>query len=171
MEMWIKETSPKWDENKIRLLIQENPGCFNLENPIIGEKLFGIWYKLDIEKKTEGYLRISELFEDDIGDSNATPIYEDYEAEIVISKKYQRKKHGLVGLQIIEEKAKELGGKKIHAIVKSTNPGKDIVINWLKSNGFENHTFGEEMNDIKRQRISEKTGNWDVTMVKKLIIE
>ena len=131
---WVSETSPRWDDDKDRIVGGAPKGAlaFNPMRP--GEAVPGTWWRVDEDGRTVGYGWMDSTWNG---------------AEILLAVEQGRRGTG-VGtfiLDRLEEEAQSRGLNYIFNVVQPTHPEREKVTSWLEARGFQ----GGEDGDLRRR--------------------
>lgn len=123
--IWTKESTPRWDEDKARIVGGAPTGVFDVRYAelAVGSLVPGSWWRVQSDGETVGYGWLDVVWGD---------------AEILLATDPNRPGQGIgtFVLAHLEEEAEQLGLNRLYNIVRPTHPDKVAVSAWLAKRGF-----------------------------------
>jgi len=122
---WHKESTPRWDEAKQRIVAGAAPGTFDVRYKTleVGQLVPGTWWRVDDDGRTVGYGWLDVVWGD---------------AEILLATDTELRGQGVGSfvLEHLEAEAHGLGLNRLYNIVRPTHPEGEKVTRWLTKRGF-----------------------------------
>lgn len=122
---WIRETSPRWDEEKARIVGGAPAGIFDsrYRSLLKGELLPGDWWRVQTGGKTVGYGWLDVVWGD---------------AEILLATDPAHREKGVGSfiLERLEDEARARGLGYLYNVVRPTHPDATRMNQWLEKRGF-----------------------------------
>jgi GNAT superfamily N-acetyltransferase len=132
---WVKEDTPRWDEDKQRLFDDAALRAVGMDRPGDGTALADEWWRvLDDEGHVVGY----GWLDSEWGDAQITFFVD------------PARRGGGIGefvLDRLEDESRKRGLNYIYNVVPDSHPDRPWMTNWLKTHGLRESAHG----DLRRQ--------------------
>jgi len=137
---WIKERSPRWDAEKVRVIGEAPVGIFDRRYRDLkaNERPPGEWWRVEADGKVVGYGWLDVVWGD---------------AEILLAVDESSRKKG-VGAFILDQLDREATSRSlnyVYNVVRPTHPSAEQVSAWLVKNGFQASADGSLSRRVTHQ--------------------
>ncbi len=129
---WTRESAPRWDADKQRIIGDAPAGIFDLRAPAEGDVVPGEWWRVDQDGAVVGYGWMDVVWGD---------------GEILLAADPAHHGRGIGGfiLDRLEDEARQRGLKYIFNSVRPDHPRRDEVTLWLQGHGFAATNHGARL--------------------------
>lgn len=128
---WHKESTPRWDEAKARIVGGARSGTFDARYGALkaGELVPGTWWRVEEDGTAVGFAWLDVVWGD---------------AEILLATDRDARGRGVgtFALEHLEQEARSLGLNRLYNLVRPTHPERDAVTAWLERRGFRKSEDG-----------------------------
>ena len=122
---WHKETTPRWDRDKARIVGGEAAGTFDVRYADLkdGALVPGTWWRVEDDGRVVGYGWLDVVWGD---------------AEILLATDPEARGRGVGTFTLgeLEKEARVLGLRRLYNIVRPTHPSGEAVTGFLVKRGF-----------------------------------
>ena len=136
---WTKESTPRWDADKARIVGEAPTGVFDVRfrSLVEGQLVPGSWWRVTASDQTVGYGWLDV-------------VWGDAEINLATAPAAQGQGVGSFVLERLEAEARWLGLNRLYNSVRPTHPDKAAVSAWLAKRGFEASEDGSLFRTVPR---------------------
>ena len=121
---WIRETPPRWDADKARLLAGSPPGSLPLREQPLGALLSGDWWRVEADGAVVGY-------------GCMDVVWGDGEVLLVVDPAAQGGGVGTFIMERLADEATARGLRYIYNTIQDAHPQRTAVAQWLTQRHFQ----------------------------------
>jgi GNAT superfamily N-acetyltransferase len=121
---WIKESPPRWDDHKARILGGAPAGIFDLPSYAVGDGLPGEWWRAEVDGAVAGYGWLDA-------------VWGDAEILLVVAPEQRGSGVGTYILDCLQQEARSRGLNYLSNVVRDSHPDREAVTEWLTRRGFK----------------------------------